>query len=83
MAKRLDAQMREFLEGERGEWPRIAEAADVSYSWLTKFAIGQIPRPGYAALVRLQEVQRQRKRIKPRKAKPTPAPAEAKEAARG
>ena len=64
MAKRLDAQMREFLDGERGEWPRIAEAADVSYSWLTKFAIGQIPRPGYAALVRLQEVQKQRKKGK-------------------
>ena len=64
MAKPLDTQMREFLDGERGDWPRIAIAADVSYSWITKFAVGRIPRPGYQTLLRLQEVQRQRKRIK-------------------
>ena len=39
----------------RGEWPNIAKQADVSHSWISKFANKRIPNPGYATLARLNE----------------------------
>jgi len=39
----------------RGEWPNIAEQADVSHSWISKFVNKRIPNPGYATLARLNE----------------------------
>lgn len=35
------------LEQSQGSWPRIAADLGFSYSWLTKFASGQIPNASY------------------------------------
>lgn len=35
------------LETNRGNWPQICAATGIDYSWLTKFAQGKIPNPGY------------------------------------
>lgn len=55
MSKNLDESVRSGLESRRGDWPAIATAADVSYSWISKFVNRHIPNPGYATLLRLQE----------------------------
>lgn len=34
------------MEARRGQWPQIAEDADVDYSWLTKVMQGNIYDPG-------------------------------------
>lgn len=49
----LDAAVRDLLEANRGEWPRIAANADVSHSWISQFVRNKIPNPGYATLKRL------------------------------
>ncbi len=54
MEKALDVEVKQLLNARRGSWQQVAEAADVSYSWLSKFARGKIENPGYATLVRLQ-----------------------------
>ena len=41
------------LEARRGQWQDIAKESGVSYSWLSKFANGHIPNPGYATLCKL------------------------------
>lgn len=57
MDESLDIEVRRLLEARRGEWQLIAKdaAADVSYSWLSKFVNGHIENPGYATLRRLKE----------------------------
>jgi transcriptional regulator with XRE-family HTH domain len=50
----LDEQIRRELDSRRGEWRGIAQAADVSHSWISQFVRGLIPNPGYATLCRLQ-----------------------------
>lgn len=54
MSTKLDAQVRDALMGRKGEWQAVASGADVSYSWLSKFANGRIDNPGYATLMRLK-----------------------------
>lgn len=54
MSTKLDAQVRDALMGRKGEWQAVAAGADVSYSWLSKFANGHIDNPGYATLTRLR-----------------------------
>lgn len=49
----LDTKVREALIARRGDWQAIAAASGVSHSWLSKFANGHIPNPGYATLKRL------------------------------
>lgn len=49
----LVSKTRALLQARRGDWPKVAAAADVSYSWLCKFAAGDIPSPG---IVKLQSV---------------------------
>lgn len=44
---------RKGLEGRRGEWPKLAREARVSYSWLCKFAVGGIRNPGVRNLQRV------------------------------
>lgn len=44
----------EALQSRRGDWPRIAAAADVSHSWLSKFANNRIPNPGTETLKKLR-----------------------------
>ena len=41
------------LDARRGSWRDIAKQSGVSYSWLSKFANGRIPNPGYATLCKL------------------------------
>lgn len=39
--------IREDLNGLRGTWPKVCEETGLDYSWLTKFAQGKIPKPGF------------------------------------
>lgn len=50
----LDVQIRQWLDLQRGQWQAIADTAGVSHSWLSKFARGLIPNPGYPGLLRLE-----------------------------
>lgn len=52
----LDTQVRELLEKRRGDWPTIATASGVSYSWLSQFVRAKIPNPGYVTLKKLHAV---------------------------
>jgi transcriptional regulator with XRE-family HTH domain len=49
----LDKTVLRKLEERKGDWQAVASASGVSYSWLSKFANGHIPNPGYATLTRL------------------------------
>jgi transcriptional regulator with XRE-family HTH domain len=50
----LDMAVREALGARKGDWPKIAEASGISYSWLSKFFNGHIENPGYAMLMKLK-----------------------------
>lgn len=52
----LDRAVRDLLQARRGDWPCIAQRADVSYSWLSKFFNGHIKNPGFATLKKLHAV---------------------------
>ena len=54
MSTDLDIEVRTELERRKGDWKRIAAAADVSHSWISQFVRNKIPNPGYATLRRLQ-----------------------------
>lgn len=53
MSTSLDEEVRGLLCARRGDWQRVAEAADVSHSWISKFVNHRIPNPGYATLQKL------------------------------
>jgi transcriptional regulator with XRE-family HTH domain len=53
MQTNLDQTVLTQLQARRGDWQGISKRAKVSYSWLSKFANGHIPNPGYATLTRL------------------------------
>jgi transcriptional regulator with XRE-family HTH domain len=55
MNKDLDEIVLELLAARKGDWQALADAADVSHSWLSKFFNGHIPNPGFATLKRLHE----------------------------
>lgn len=55
MSTNLDQLVLGLLEARRGDWQAVAEASGVSYSWLSKFANGHIPNPGFATLTKLHE----------------------------
>lgn len=57
MANILDTVI-DDLQRRKGDWPAIAEKADVSYSWLTKFAQGKINNPGIRTVDRLKTILR-------------------------
>lgn len=50
MSTALDTEVLQALENRRGDWKRIAEESGVSYSWISKFANGHIPNPGFKTL---------------------------------
>lgn len=52
------------VQERRGDWPRLAQASAVSYSWLVKFAGKKIENP------RIQTVERLSKALQ----SPSPAP---------
>lgn len=41
------------LSHRKGDWPKICEATGLDYSWLSKFASGKIPSPGYQRVEQL------------------------------
>jgi len=51
----LDTEVLLSLERRKGEWKRIADESGVSYSWISKFANGHIPNPGFQTLVGLRD----------------------------
>ena len=53
MEQNLDQLVLAQLQAGRGDWRDVAARAQVSYSWLSKFANGHIKNPGYATLKRL------------------------------
>lgn len=53
MSTNLDQQVRAALDAKRGDWKRIAAAADVSHSWISQFVRNKIPNPGYTTLMRI------------------------------
>lgn len=53
MSAELDIEVRNELGRRRGDWPRIAQAAEVSHSWISQFVREKIPNPGYATLKKL------------------------------
>lgn len=50
MSTALDTEVLHALEKRRGDWKRIADESGVSYSWISKFANGHIPNPGFKTL---------------------------------
>lgn len=68
MSHLFDSQLKALLVRRRGDWAEIAAGSGVSYSWLSKFANGHIPNPGFATLCKLHDYLKQRPA---RKAKPT------------
>lgn len=55
MQPNLDQQVLAQLLARKGDWQVVSRAAQVSYSWLSKFANGHIENPGYATLKRLHQ----------------------------
>ena len=51
----LDTEVASLLETRKGEWQAVAEAAGVSYSWISKFMNGHIPNPGIETLKALRD----------------------------
>lgn len=49
----LDTELRLQVRALRGEWPAIAQHADVSLSWMSQFCRGKIPNPGIQTLRQL------------------------------
>lgn len=43
------------LQRRKGEWRAIAEAIQVSYSWIEKLARGEIQNPGIRTIERLHD----------------------------
>ena len=52
----LDVEVLALLEANRPRWKAIAEAADVSYSWIYQFSIGKIPNAGVKTLRKVRAV---------------------------
>ncbi len=40
--------IKQRLDECKGNWPAVCEQTGLDYSWLTKFAQGKIPNPGFA-----------------------------------
>jgi transcriptional regulator with XRE-family HTH domain len=55
MSEDLDSEVRGLLMERKGDWKRIADVSNVSYSWISKFVNGHIPNPGFATLRDLQK----------------------------
>lgn len=47
--------IKDRLESSKGTWPSVCEQTGLDYSWLTKFAQGKIPNPGYAKVSALAD----------------------------
>lgn len=47
--------IRENLNSFRGAWPTVCSETGLDYSWLTKFAQGKIPNPGFIKIQALND----------------------------
>ena len=52
------ASLRERLNAQRGNWPRLAEISGLSYSLLCKFAAGTRSNPTFDSIERLDSALR-------------------------
>ena len=66
MSHLFSSQLKALLVRRRGDWAEIAAGSGVSYSWLSKFANGHIPNPGFATLCKLHDYLKQRPARKPK-----------------
>ncbi len=48
------SNIKQRLIAAKGDWVRIKDEANVSYSWLSKFANDRIPSPGIGPIQRLE-----------------------------
>lgn len=55
MNTNLDQEVLAALEVRRGDWLTVSKVSGVSYSWLSKFANGNIRNPGFETLKKLSE----------------------------
>ena len=69
MSTELDLQIRRDLVSRRGEWQQIAEAAEVSHSWISQFVREKIPNPGFTTLKKIRAALDAGGSAKPRKQK--------------
>lgn len=46
--------LRNRLNAQKGDWPRLCADTGLSYWWVTKFAQGRIVEPGLSKVERLQ-----------------------------
>lgn len=53
-SRKLDERVRQMLIDSKGTWHQLAEEAEVSHSWLSKFARGVTNNPGLARLKRVE-----------------------------
>ena len=51
-------QTREMLAKCKGRWPEVAERAEVSHPWISKFMRGKIPNSGIMTLDAVDDVVR-------------------------
>ncbi len=70
MTTELDTEVRTLLAERRGNWLAIAEGAQVSHSWISKFVNGHIPNPGYEKLKRLHGYLSPKRRRSPKEPSP-------------
>lgn len=49
-------ETKKLLEENKGQWPRLVDEADVSYSFITHVYSGRIPNPGVNGVQRLYDV---------------------------
>ena len=63
----LLAQTREMLAKCKGQWPEVAERAEVSHPWISKFMRGKIPNSGVKTLDAVDDVVRQMLKEQPAK----------------
>lgn len=54
----IDAKVRELLHERPGLWVQIADAADVSHSWVLQFMRGTIPNAGVDTLRKVRAAAR-------------------------
>lgn len=48
-------EIRDALNARKGTWPKVCEDTKIDYSWLSKFAQGRIPKPGYQFVATLDK----------------------------
>lgn len=61
----------DWLDGQRGRWPSIAEEAGINYWWILKFMAGGIKNPGHDKITSLSILMQKERRKRRTKASST------------